>query len=269
MSLSPLLFDQVDVQLSGQMRRDRHQRRDHERHSAGRAATGSRESALVSGSGPGLQGSNITDRSAGSRRAGRVHVAQEAVRHQRRRRRADQAGQALVLLHLALLHERVLPGRAESTRKTRRRFAAPRTHRTRHSAARTPTTTTGASPGASTTSRSSPGGTRISTRWTRTGRSPQEPLHRRPCASRRGTRSCPRSSGPIRPRNRLLFEAGVAPGASPDTIIAEPDRINGHLHSGTGQSRRQHVGTQTADLSCAAGFRLRRPAPFAEASPHR
>jgi carboxypeptidase family protein len=27
--------------------------------------------------------------------------------------------------------------------------------------------------------------------------------------------------------NRLLFEAGVAPGASPDTIIAEPDRING------------------------------------------
>jgi hypothetical protein len=27
--------------------------------------------------------------------------------------------------------------------------------------------------------------------------------------------------------NRLLFEAGVAPGASPDTIIAETDRING------------------------------------------
>src|SRR4029453_7019071 len=27
--------------------------------------------------------------------------------------------------------------------------------------------------------------------------------------------------------NRVLFEAGVAPGASPDTIIAEPDRING------------------------------------------
>ena len=27
--------------------------------------------------------------------------------------------------------------------------------------------------------------------------------------------------------SRLLFEAGVAPGASPDTIIAEPDRING------------------------------------------
>jgi hypothetical protein len=27
--------------------------------------------------------------------------------------------------------------------------------------------------------------------------------------------------------NRLLFEAGAAPGASPDTIIAEPDRING------------------------------------------
>ena len=27
--------------------------------------------------------------------------------------------------------------------------------------------------------------------------------------------------------NRLLFEAGIAPGASPDTIIAEPDRING------------------------------------------
>jgi hypothetical protein len=27
--------------------------------------------------------------------------------------------------------------------------------------------------------------------------------------------------------NRLLFEAGVAPGASPDTIVAEPDRING------------------------------------------
>ena len=27
--------------------------------------------------------------------------------------------------------------------------------------------------------------------------------------------------------NRLLFEAGIAPGASPDTIVAEPDRING------------------------------------------
>jgi len=27
--------------------------------------------------------------------------------------------------------------------------------------------------------------------------------------------------------NRLLIEAGVAPGASPDTIVAEPDRING------------------------------------------
>ena len=27
--------------------------------------------------------------------------------------------------------------------------------------------------------------------------------------------------------NRLLFEAGIAAGASPDTIIAEPDRVNG------------------------------------------
>ena len=36
MSLSPLLFDQVDVQLSGQMGGDRHQRRDHECDSEGR-----------------------------------------------------------------------------------------------------------------------------------------------------------------------------------------------------------------------------------------
>ena len=69
MSLSPLLFDQVDVQLSGQS-----------------AETGTngvimnaipkaggnrfRGTALINGTGPDLQGNNLTDRLNGSRPAG-------------------------------------------------------------------------------------------------------------------------------------------------------------------------------------------------------
>ena len=40
-----------------------------------------------------------------------------------------------------------------------------------------------------------------------------------------------------------------------------------HLHSGTGQPGRQHAGDQAADLSRAAGLRLRRPAARRRASP--
>jgi hypothetical protein len=109
MSLSPLLFDQVDVQLSGQ---------------SGETGTngvimnaipkagGNRFSgtALVSGSSPSLQGNNITEDLQQARPAERFDDAEEAVRHQRLSRRPDQAGQALVLRHVAVLHQLFLPG---------------------------------------------------------------------------------------------------------------------------------------------------------------
>ena len=120
MSLSPLLFDQVDIQLSGQ---------------SGETGTngvimnaipkagGNRfsGSALANGSGPSLQGSNVTDDLKARGAHGRLVDAEDALRPQRRRRRSDQAGQGVVLRHVALLHQRVLPGVAATTRWTRRR----------------------------------------------------------------------------------------------------------------------------------------------------
>ena len=71
----------------------------------------------------------------------------------------------------------------------------------------------------------SPAGTRFSTRWTLTGRGD----HHAPEAVRITTWHTQLSTfkWTYTATNRLLFEAGIAPGASPDTIIAEPDRING------------------------------------------
>ena len=89
---------------------DRHQRRDHERHSEGRRQLLQRDAARQRlWSEP--AGQQRDRPSAGARSARRVHDAQEALRHQRRGRRADQAGSRVVLRHVAVLHERVLPGR--------------------------------------------------------------------------------------------------------------------------------------------------------------
>ena len=66
MSLSPLLFDQVDVQLSGQTGETGTNGviMNAIPKSGGNRFSGS---ALVNGSGPSLQGSNITDRPRGPR----------------------------------------------------------------------------------------------------------------------------------------------------------------------------------------------------------
>ena len=71
MSLSPLLFDQVDVQLSGQMGETG---TNGVIMNAIPKAGGNRfsGSALANGSGPSLQGSNVTDGSEGPRPARRV-----------------------------------------------------------------------------------------------------------------------------------------------------------------------------------------------------
>jgi hypothetical protein len=66
--------------------------------------------------------------------------------------------------------------------------------------------------------------------------------------------------------NRLLFEAGIAPGASPDTIIAEPDRINGISVQDQGSPVGSALGIRPLTLSRAPGVRLRRPPP-SRASP--
>ena len=123
--------------------RDRHQRRDHERDPEGRWKHVQRVGACQRLR-PGLAGQQCHLRSSGSWPAGRVLFAEDPVRHQRRDRRAHQAGQAVVLRHVALLYERILPrvaflrGRSDSNRAHQRHIepgimVAP-----------TPTTTTGA-----------------------------------------------------------------------------------------------------------------------------
>ena len=84
-----------------------HQRRDHERDSeVGRQRiprlTARQRIRAVS---PGQQ----RERSASCQRRIRHRLAEEAVRHQWGHRRPHQARQALVLFHVAVLHERVLP----------------------------------------------------------------------------------------------------------------------------------------------------------------
>ncbi len=115
MSLSPLLFEQVDIQMSGQ---------------TGETGTngvilnaiprsgGNRFSgtALINGSAPGSAGQQPHRPADGARRRRHQH-AEDALRHQRRSRRSDQAGQGVVLRHVALQQQRVqhrrqlLPGR--------------------------------------------------------------------------------------------------------------------------------------------------------------
>ncbi len=82
-------------------------------------------SALANGSGPSLQGTNMTDnlKSRGVQRP--VQHAQDAVRPQRRHRRSDQEGQVVVLRDVALLHERVLSSRRATTRPTSPRSLGP------------------------------------------------------------------------------------------------------------------------------------------------
>ena len=54
--------------------------------------------------------------------------------------------------------------------------------------------------------------------------------------------------------NRLLFEAGVAPGESPDTIIAEPDRINGISIQEQGSPAGSTLGIRPLTYRAPHGF---------------
>jgi hypothetical protein len=54
--------------------------------------------------------------------------------------------------------------------------------------------------------------------------------------------------------NRLLFEAGIAPGASPDTIIAEPDRINGISIQEQGSPVGSALGIRPLTYRAPTGF---------------
>ena len=54
--------------------------------------------------------------------------------------------------------------------------------------------------------------------------------------------------------NRLLFEFGVAPGASPDTVIAEPDRINGIAIQDQGSPVGSTLGIRPLIYRAPTGF---------------
>ena len=106
MSLSPLIYDEVNISFSGQTP---------ESGSNGvlmnaipkSGGNWFRGSFLVNGSGPSLQGDNVTDRLRSRERAEHHQHVEEALRPQRRHWRAGQERQALVLLHVSLLHEQV------------------------------------------------------------------------------------------------------------------------------------------------------------------
>ena len=144
MSLSPLLFDQVDVQLSGQigetgtngviMNAIPKVGRQH-------ASAGRRSSTAPR---PSLQGSNITDRlqarglQGASTTLKKLYDINGAV--------GGPIKQDKLWFYVTsryFTNEFYLAG-AASTRSTRPRFAAPTTRRTRRTAAPTPTTTTAA-----------------------------------------------------------------------------------------------------------------------------
>ena len=119
MSFSPLLFDEVDISVSGQ---------------TGESGTNGvlanmipksggndfHGSILANGSAPSLQSSNITQRLVDRGLAGAPSSLEEAVRRGRRDRWTHQAGQAVVLFHGPVLHERIVHCRACSTRSIRR-----------------------------------------------------------------------------------------------------------------------------------------------------
>ena len=262
MSLSPLLFDQVDIQLSGQ---------------SGETGTngvimnaipkagGNRfsGSALVNGSGPSLQGSNVTDDLKARGVPGRVVDAEDALRHQRRGRRSDQARQGVVLRHVALLHQRVLPrvdvlrGGPDGDRPRRT------TRRSRPTAAPTPTTTTAASRGRSTTSRSSPSWYayqyKVDPHWL------IQIFNASPEAVRITTWHTQLSTTKwtYTATNKLLFEAGLMAGESPDTIMLDPDQVGTCPSQGSLAPRCISIIEQTRRqllLSRADRLRLRRSA---------
>ena len=109
--------------------RDRHQRRDHERHPEGRRQHASAARRSSTAPRPSLQGSNVTDRSEGARPARRVLDAEEALRHQRRGRRADQAGQACGSTPRRATSRTSTTSPAASTRSTPTAVVAPTTRR--------------------------------------------------------------------------------------------------------------------------------------------
>jgi hypothetical protein len=107
MSLSPLLFDEVNVQLSGQVAESSTNGviMNAIPRAGGNSFTGS---ALANGSGPSLQGSNVTSRLQARGLQGASSTLKKLYRPERRRRRSAQTRQAVVLLSRRVTSQRVL-----------------------------------------------------------------------------------------------------------------------------------------------------------------
>ena len=225
MSFSPLLFDEVDISVSGQTGESGTNGvlANMIPKSGGNAFHGS---LLANGSGAKPPVEQHYPASGRSRPRGRAFEPQEAVRRGRRDRWTDQAEQAVVLFHVPVLHERgvhcrvVLPGRSggRHPRGGQRPPGQPG-----H-------VDEGCQPaadlGARLRSRRFPRGMAISGSRIRSGRSTRR-CRRKRHASRTGTPSWARSRGPTLRRTVCSSRRAIAPGASPDTILAQPDRSAG------------------------------------------
>ena len=225
MSLSPLLFDEVNVQFAGQL-----------------AETGT--NGVIMNAIP-RSGGNRFSRDVPRERiqpesselehhrqpavAGcreRVGDAEEALRPQRRLRRPHQERQTVVLRDVALFHQRVLSGGAllcgrslhrRCTRTTPSRQAYARHVYLRQQRA--------VDLGDLRQAEALEHGTRISTKWIRTGCSRSSTPRRRPRAITTWHTQLSTTKWTYTATNKLLFEVGVVAGASPDTILLDPAQV--------------------------------------------
>ena len=248
MSLSPLLFDQVDVQLSGQIGRDRHQRRDHERRSRKSGGNTFSGSVLANGSAPEPAGQQRDGPAAGTAACSgasttlkKLYDMNGAVGGPIKRDKLWFYATSRYFTNEFYLAGLLLPGRSRRrgprrghrSRQAYRRHLYVRQQRPRHlgdhgQAAKISgwyayqykvdphwLINASVSPEAA---RVTTWHTQLSTtKWTYTA------------------------------TNRLLFEAGIAAGASPDTIKLDPDRPRRHRRS----SSRAAAIARAADLSRA------------------
>ena len=122
MSLSPLLFEQVDVQLAGQSGEAGTNGVIDERHPQVRGQHVQRQRARQRFRSE-SSGQQRDGPVAGTRAERRIDHAENAVRPERRRRRAHQARSTVVLRDIPVLHERVLHRRPLLPRRRRRRAA--------------------------------------------------------------------------------------------------------------------------------------------------
>ena len=213
--------------------------------SGGNTSSGS---VLVNGSAPSLQCSNVTERLMAAAWPG-VDDAEEALRPQRRARRTDQAGQAVVLRDVALLHQRVLPG-GRFYPRIPRPCGAPNDTASQAFGGTYTYDNNGRVTWAINDKQKLSGWYafqyKVDPYWTdrRCNHSP-EAVRITTWHTQLSTTKWTYTA-----TNRLLFEAGVTAGASPDTIMPSPI-ASAVSPSGAGQAPRAIRSPSAAHLSCA------------------